>query len=161
MFSPSCQDNEVLTELASKQAPHQATILVVDDFDDTRRLLRTWLERKGYRVVEAENGMQAISEAESENPDLIIMDLQMPELDGLAATRKIRECKKLADVPIVAVSAYGADMFRLPALQAGCNEYVSTPFEPSDLERLIRSYLHQELLKAPEDNGPQSRPPWA
>lgn len=115
---------------------------MVDDFDDTRFLLRTWLERKGFRVVEAENGMQAVSEAESESPDLIIMDLEMPLLDGLAATRKIRQCKELADVPIVAVSAYGADMFRGLALQAGCNEYVSTPFEPSDLERLIRSYLH-------------------
>jgi CheY-like chemotaxis protein len=66
----------------------------------------------------------------------------MPELDGLGATRKIRECEKLANVPIVAVSAYGAERFRGLALQAGCNEYVSTPFEPSDLERLIRSYLH-------------------
>lgn len=131
----------MLGELTIKQ-PAQATILVVDDFDDTRHLLRTWLERKGFRVVEAENGMEAVSEAVSESPDLIIMDLEMPELDGLAATRKIRECEKLANVPIVAVSAYGAERFRGLALQAGCNEYVSTPFEPSDLERLIRSYLH-------------------
>jgi two-component system cell cycle response regulator DivK len=120
----------------------RATILVVDDFDDTRHLLRTWLERKGFRVVEAENGMEAVSEAVSESPDLIIMDLEMPELDGLGATRKIRECEQLANVPIVAVSAYGTERFRGLALQAGCNEYVSTPFEPSDLERLIRSYLH-------------------
>ena len=120
----------------------RATILVVDDFDDTRHLLRTWLERKGFRVVEAENGMEAVNEAVSESPDLIIMDLEMPELDGLAATRKIRECDHLANVPIVAVSAYGTERFRGLALQAGCTEYVSTPFEPSDLERLIRSYLH-------------------
>ena len=133
----------MLSELTVKQvAPDQATILVVDDFDDTRHLLRAWLERKGFRVIEAENGREAVSEAESETPDLIIMDLEMPELDGLAATRKIRQCAALADVPIVAVSAYGADQFRGLALQAGCNEYVSTPFEPADLERLIRSYLH-------------------
>ena len=129
-------------DLIAERPPDRATILVVDDFDDTRRLLRAWLERKGFRVVEAENGMQAISEAESEEPDLIIMDLEMPELDGLSATRRIRECERLADVPIVAVSAYGAEQFRGLALQAGCNEYVSTPFEPKDLERLIRSYLH-------------------
>ena len=117
------------------------TILVVDDFDDTRWLLKTWLERKGYRVVEAMNGNQAVTTAQSEPPDLIIMDLEMPELDGLAATRKIRGLKRLSGVPIVAVSAYGAEQFRGPALQAGCNEYVSTPFEPEELERLIRSYV--------------------
>jgi len=130
------------TQTAAGQATSQATILVVDDFDDTRCLLRTWLERKGFRVVEAENGFEAVSEAESEAPDLIIMDLEMPELDGLAATKRIRKSEKMANVPIVAVSAYGAERFRGLALQAGCNEYVSTPFEPSDLERLIRSYLH-------------------
>jgi CheY-like chemotaxis protein len=127
----------------NQPSPNRHTILVVDDFDDTRCLLRTWLERKGFRVVEAENGREAISEAESELPDLIIMDLEMPELDGLSATRKIRESGKLPGVPIVAVSAYGADRFRGMALQAGCNEYVSTPFEPADLERLIRYYLSQ------------------
>ena len=118
------------------------TILVVDDFDDTRWLLRTWLERKGYRVIEAENGNEAFDEAQSQSPDLIIMDLEMPELDGLAATRKIRNVEKLAGVPIVAVSAYGAAQFRGLALEAGCDEYVSTPFEPEELERLIRSYVH-------------------
>src|SRR5882762_2406617 len=118
------------------------TILVVDDFDDTRSLLRTWLEKRGYRVVEAVNGNQAFEEAKSESPDLIIMDIEMPELDGLAATRKIRNVEKLAGVPIVAVSAYGAARFRGLALEAGCDEYVSTPFEPDELLRLIRSYLH-------------------
>ncbi len=72
-------------------------------------------------------------------PNLIIMDLEMPELDGLAATRKIRDVKELQKVPVLAVSAYGADQFREDALAAGCNEYVSTPFEPEALEKLIRS----------------------
>lgn len=131
----------MLGGLAKQPSQTQATILIVDDFDDTRCLLRTWLERKGFRVVEAENGREAISEAESESPDLIIMDLEMPELDGISATKLLRRSEKNAHTPIVAVSAYGADRFRGLALQAGCNEYVSTPFEPSDLERLIRSYL--------------------
>ena len=117
------------------------TILIVDDFDDTRLLLRTWLQKKGYRVVEAENGNRAVTTAENDRPDLIIMDVEMPELDGLAATRKIRELKDFADVPIVAVSAYGADQYRDHALAAGCNEYVSTPFEPEELERLIRTLI--------------------
>jgi len=118
------------------------TILVVDDFDDTRLLLRTWLERRGFRVVEAENGIQAINQAETESPDLIIMDMQMPQLDGLSATRRIRKLKSMNSVPIVAVSAYGADQFREQALAAGCNEYVSTPFEPATLEGIIRNLVH-------------------
>jgi CheY-like chemotaxis protein len=118
------------------------TILVVDDFDDTRLLLRTWLERRGFRVVEAANGLQAIKQAESESPDLIIMDVQMPQLDGLSATRRIRGLKAMGSVPIVAVSAYGAEQFRDQALAAGCDEYVSTPFEPATLEGIIRSLVH-------------------
>jgi len=117
------------------------TILVVDDFDDTRLLLRTFLEKRGFRVVEAENGVDAVAQAENESPDLIIMDMQMPQLDGLAATRKIRKVEQLQSVPIVAVSAYGADQFRELALEAGCDEYVSTPFEPEALEGLIRSLV--------------------
>lgn len=119
----------------------QRTILVVDDFDDTRLLLRTWLEKKGYRVFEAENGNQAITKAEKLRPDLIIMDMEMPELDGLSATRKLRAMPMFESIPIVAVSAYGADQFRADALTAGCNEYVSTPFEPDELEKLIRSLI--------------------
>jgi CheY-like chemotaxis protein len=117
------------------------TVLIVDDFDDTRLLLRTWLERRGFRVVEADNGFQAISQAETEAPDLIIMDMQMPQLDGLSATRRIRNLQSLNSVPIVAVSAYGADQFREQALAAGCDEYVSTPFEPATLEGIIRSLV--------------------
>ncbi|MBA2703872.1 MAG: response regulator [Blastocatellia bacterium] len=128
------------TELQN-QDDHRPTILVVDDFDDTRLLLRTWLRKKGYRVVEAENGNEAIAKAREIAPDLIIMDVEMPELDGLSATRQIRALKDSAELPIVAVSAYGADQFREQALAAGCNEYVSTPFEPDELERLIRSLI--------------------
>ena len=119
----------------------RGTILVVDDFDDTRLLLRTWLQKKGFRVIEAENGTRAVAAAESGHPDLIIMDVEMPEMDGLVATRRIRELKDFATVPILAVSAYGADQYRDHALAAGCNEYVSTPFEPDELERLIRALI--------------------
>ena len=78
------------------------TILVVDDFDDTRLLLRTFLEKRGFRVVEAENGVDAVAQAESESPDLIIMDMQMPQLDGLSATRKIgrASCRERVWIPV-------------------------------------------------------------
>ena len=132
----------MLNETDAQTGNQRPTILVVDDFEDTRLMLRAWLERKGFRVIEAENGNQAVTSAESATPDLIIMDVEMPELDGLSATRRIRNVEKLAGVPIVAVSAYGAEQFRGAALQAGCNAYLSTPFEPTDLERLIRSFVH-------------------
>jgi CheY-like chemotaxis protein len=126
---------------ANSSSDTRRTVLVVDDFDDTRLLLRTWFERRGFRVIEAENGVQAIDRAETEAPDLIIMDVQMPQLDGLSATRQIRNVKQLGSVPIVAVSAYGADQFRDLALAAGCNEYVSTPFEPATLEGIVRALV--------------------
>ena len=126
---------------SARDVSGQRTILVVDDFDDTRLLLRTFLEKRGFRVIEAENGVDAVTQAENESPDLIIMDMQMPQLDGLSATRKIRKVKPLGSVPIVAVSAYGADQFRDLALAAGCDEYVSTPFEPEALEGIIRSLV--------------------
>jgi CheY-like chemotaxis protein len=81
-----------MNQAAMMSSAHaRRTILVVDDFDDTRLLLRTWLERRGFRVVEAEDGIEAIQLAASEAPDLIIMDMEMPQLDGLAATRRIRQ----------------------------------------------------------------------
>ena len=126
---------------ANTTSDSRRTVLVVDDFDDTRLLLRTWFERRGFRVIEAENGLQAIDCAETESPDLIIMDVQMPHLDGLSATRQIRTFKELGSVPIVAVSAYGVEHFREQALAAGCNEYVSTPFEPSTLEGIVRALM--------------------
>jgi CheY-like chemotaxis protein len=128
-------------EARARMSQNPITILVVDDFDDTRLLLRTWLERKGFRVIEASDGKEAIAQAETNEPDLIIMDVEMPELDGLSATRHIRSLIPLQHVPVVAVSAYGAQQFRGEALAAGCNEYVSTPFEPEDLEKVIRSFL--------------------
>ena len=117
------------------------TIMVVDDFDDTRLMMKLWLEKKGYRILEAENGDEAVGLADRERPDLIIMDIEMPHADGLDATRRIREHQALREIPIVAVSAYGAEEYRVRALDAGCNEYVSTPFEPAALEELIRNLI--------------------
>ena len=119
------------------------TILVVDDFDDTRLMMRLWLEKRGFRVLEAADGAEALAVAREASPHLIIMDIEMPEMDGLAATRLMREEENLRDVPIVAVSAYGEEHWRERAIEAGCNEYVSTPFEPAELEALIKSFLHQ------------------
>ena len=117
------------------------TILLVEDFDDTRLMMKLWLAKNGYRVVEADSGEEAIRLAQAEAPDLIIMDMMMPGMNGLDATQRIREHQALRQTPIVAVSAYGADEYRAIALEAGCNEYVSTPFEPSALAELIKNLM--------------------
>jgi CheY-like chemotaxis protein len=120
------------------------TVLLVEDFDDTRLMMKMWLVKNGYRVVEAETGEEAINVAQRELPDLIIMDVLMPGMNGLDATQRIRQYQALRQTPIVAVSAYGANEYRAIAIQAGCNEYVSTPFDPRALAELLRSLLEEK-----------------
>src|SRR6266404_4929430 len=93
-------------------APTLPTILLVEDFDDTRLMMKMWLVKNGYRVIEAETGAEAINIAQRELPDLIIMDVMMPGMNGLDATQRIREYQALRRTPIVAVSAYGAEEYR-------------------------------------------------
>jgi len=128
-----------------------STILLVEDFDDTRLMMKMWLVKRGYRVIEAETGEEAIAMARSQHPDLILMDVMMPGMNGLDATHQIRQYQSLRTTPIVAVSAYGADEYRRIAIEAGCNEYVSTPFEPRALAELIDSLLASR--KFPELNA--------
>ncbi|HLM58569.1 MAG TPA: response regulator [Pyrinomonadaceae bacterium] len=119
------------------------TVLVVEDFEDNRFMMRRLLEMSGYHVVEAVNGQQAVELAGDENPDVILMDLSLPMLDGLAATRKIRERDQLARVPIVAVSAHDSADFHAEALAAGCNEYVTKPIDFDQLIQLLDRLLHR------------------
>jgi len=113
------------------------TVLVVEDFEDNRFMMRRLLEMSGYRVVEAVNGQEAVETAQRERPDLILMDLSLPLLDGLAATRRIRQQDGLSKVPIVAVSAHDTADFHADALAAGCNEYVTKPIDFDQLEGLL------------------------
>ncbi|HYW74141.1 MAG TPA: response regulator [Pyrinomonadaceae bacterium] len=128
------------------------TILLVEDFDDTRLMMKMWLVKNGYRVLEAESGEEGVEMAQRERPDLIIMDMMMPGMNGLDATQLIRQDRALRRTPIVAVSAYGADEYRGIALAAGCNEYVSTPFEPRSLADLIKTLLIDEHLTNAHEN---------
>jgi CheY-like chemotaxis protein len=114
------------------------TVMVVEDFEDNRFMMRRLLEMSGYRVVEAINGQEAVETAERVRPDLILMDLSLPLLDGLAATRRIREQDGLKKVPIVAVSAHDTADFHAEALAAGCNEYVTKPIDFDQLETLLQ-----------------------
>ena len=118
------------------------TILVVDDYDDGRLLLRRLLESKGFRVSEATNGEEAVEAVRRGCPDLILMDLNMPRMDGLTAARKIRACKELCgDVPMVAVTAYHTYGMKEAAEEAGCDAYVAKPIDEAEFDRTLRRLL--------------------
>lgn len=117
------------------------TIMVVEDYEDTRVLLKHALEIKGYRVLEAVNGQEAVDLAEREPPDLILMDLDLPILDGIAATKQLRQQPRMGQVPIVAVTAYPLSYTRVKAFARGCNEYMSKPIDLKELEEVILRYL--------------------
>jgi CheY-like chemotaxis protein len=116
-------------------------IMVVEDFEDNRFMMRRLLEMSGYRVLEAVNGEEAVEIASRELPRLILMDLSLPRLDGLAATRRIRQVPELKQIPIVAVSAHDTADFHADALAAGCNDYMTKPIDFDQLEALLKRLL--------------------
>ena len=118
-----------------------STILVVDDYSDNRTLLAAWLRAKGFKVVEAKNGKEGLLQANRSNPDLILMDLAMPELDGVEATRQIRQRNVFSRTPIFAISAYATYDVKADALAAGCTEVFAKPI---DLESLLGK-IHSAL----------------
>jgi len=115
--------------------------LVVEDFEDSRFMMRRLLEMAGYRVLEASDGEQAVKMALDARPALILMDLSLPKLDGLSATREIRKKRVLRKVPIVAVSAHDSPQTRAEALAAGCNEYVTKPIDFDILNSVLERYV--------------------
>jgi CheY-like chemotaxis protein len=119
------------------QKKPKPTILIVEDYSETRTMLRQWLERKGYRLVEAADGQEALDLAPLAHPDVILMDLRLPEMNGIAATRRLREHPDLKDVPVVALSALDPGMFRDAALTVGCVEYLTKPIDLDELDALL------------------------
>jgi two-component system, cell cycle response regulator DivK len=117
------------------------TIMVVDDNEDLREMLRYMVESLGYRVVEAENGREAVEMARHRCPDLIFMDLSMPVMDGIDATRLLRETEALSHVPIVAISANRKEQSQAQALAAGCNDYLTKPINFHQLNSLLGNWL--------------------
>jgi two-component system cell cycle response regulator DivK len=113
-------------------------ILLVEDSEDNRFMMKRLLEMSGYEVVEASNGEQAVNMARLIQPDLILMDLSLPKVDGLAATRRIRQFPALKNVPVVVVSAHDTADFHAEALASGCNEYVTKPIDFGQLEVLLK-----------------------
>jgi len=116
-------------------------ILVVEDQEDNRRIVRDLLTSAGYEIIEAVTGEEGVTLAETQHPDLILMDIQLPGLDGYEATRQIRANPALRKVPIIAVTSYALSGDDVKAFEAGCDGYVSKPFSPRALLAKIREYL--------------------
>ena len=116
-------------------------ILVVEDTEDNRKIVRDLLTSVGYELVEAVDGGEGVAMAQSERPDLILMDIQLPVIDGYEATRRIRAIPELATVPIIAVTSYALSGDEAKTRAAGCDGYVAKPFSPRQLLAKIREYL--------------------
>ena len=126
--------------MAEKDSQHK-TVLIVEDSEDARYFMRLELEQLGYRIVEADNGEKAVEVAERERPDIILMDLSLPIMDGIAATEKIRTCDGFQAVPVIAVTAHQETDFRADAKAAGFNAYVTKPIDMPWLSELIEGLL--------------------
>jgi two-component system cell cycle response regulator DivK len=117
------------------------SILVVEDQEDNRRIIRDLLTSAGYNVIEAVTGEEGVTAAETHCPDLILMDIQLPDLDGYEAARRIKANPALRSIPIIAVTSYALSGDDAKAFEAGCDAYVSKPFSPRELLAKIREFL--------------------
>jgi two-component system, cell cycle response regulator DivK len=116
-------------------------ILAVDDQEDNRRILRDLLTSAGFEVIEAVNGEEAVTLAESQRPDLILMDIQLPGIDGYEATRRIKANPALRGTPLIVVTSYALSGDEAKATAAGADAYVSKPFSPRALLAKVREHL--------------------
>jgi two-component system cell cycle response regulator DivK len=120
------------------------TILVVEDQEDNRRILRDLLTSVGYRLIEAHTGLQGVEKAAELKPDLILMDIQLPGLDGYEATRRIKAQPELSGIPIIAVTSYALSGDDAKAFEAGCDGYITKPYSPRQLLAKVREFLARD-----------------
>lgn len=118
-------------------------VLIADDFEEHRLLMRQALEKRGHRVVEAMDGQETMETALREHPNLILLDLALPVLDGLTVARKIREMEDMRGIVVIAVTAYDTYGMREAAIEAGCNEYIAKPVELEELTIMIDRLLEK------------------
>jgi len=116
-------------------------ILAVEDHEENRRIIRDLLTSAGFEMIEALTGEDGVRLAESERPDLILMDIQLPGLDGYEATRRIKANPALRAIPIIAVTSYALSGDEVKAREAGCDDYVTKPFSPRALLAKVREHL--------------------
>ena len=119
-------------------------VLLVDDYPDAREMYSEYLKFSGFDVVEATNGVEALQRAIDTSPDIILMDLSLPVMDGWEATRRLKEDVRTAAIPVVALTGHAlAGMFE-GAKRAGCDAFVTKPCLPEDLVKEIRNVLHSD-----------------
>jgi two-component system, cell cycle response regulator DivK len=116
------------------------TVLIVEDYEDSRSFMRFLVESYGYQVVEAADGIEAIDRFKQQHPDLILMDISLPVVDGLTAAKTIRQFDESKKLPIIAVTAFGNSYYE-QAIKAGCNDLVNKPIDFDTLEPLLSQYL--------------------
>ena len=116
-------------------------ILIIEDQEDNRRIMRDLLTSAGYKVIEAVTGEAGVMSAETHCPDLILMDIQLPDFDGYEATRRIKANSALSAIPVIAVTSYALSGDDVKAYEAGCDAYVSKPFSPRKLLTKIREFI--------------------
>ncbi len=116
-------------------------ILVVEDQEDNRQIIRDLLSTLDYELVEAENGAEALAAVVKQRPDLILMDIQMPIMDGYEATRRIKADPATKDIPIIAVTSYALTGDEQKARDSGCDDYIPKPYSPRQLLAKIRQFL--------------------
>src|SRR5437667_11221012 len=127
----------------SEKTPANLTILLVEDDEDTRYLMRLELERRGYRLIEAEDGEKAVALSQKEHPDIILMDISLPRMDGLEATKQIRNHDRMHAIPVVAVTAHQESDCREPATPSVFDAYVTKPIEFDGLSQLMVALIAQ------------------
>ena len=130
-----------LSATTAEESQKKFLILVVDDSADNVAVLSLDLQQEGYRVVTATNGEEAVSVAAYTLPNLILMDISMPRLDGLGATRRIRENAELRDIPVIAVTAFGTEGFQRAAYDVGVSGYLTKPIDFARMHHLIARLL--------------------
>ncbi|HEX2252179.1 MAG TPA: response regulator [Thermoanaerobaculia bacterium] len=119
-------------------------VLVVDDVEDSRSMVRDFLAFRGFEVAVAEDGEEAVAQARALLPDLILMDVWLPKLDGLSATRQLKAGGDTGHIPIIALTAHAVQDAQSEAVDAGCDAVITKPFFPDDLEKQVRRHLGEE-----------------
>jgi len=132
-------------------------VLLVDDYPDAREMYSEYLAFSGFEVIEAANGIEALQRAANEKPDIILMDLSLPVMDGWEATRRLKADARTASIPVVALTGHALAGISDGAKQAGCDAFVTKPCLPEDLVKEIRKVLDEPAPKKPRRSGKHAK----
>src|SRR4051812_45923730 len=149
MSQPATSTPPPVAEVAlDESSPAKKRVLVVNDFDDAREMYAEYLEFAGFQVETARNGQEAVEKAQEASPDIILMDLSLPVMDGWEATRLIKQDDRTRDIPVMALSGHVLAGSENHAKEAGADEFVAKPCLPQDLENKIRNMLQPSKAKS-------------